>query len=322
MTSRQGRHGRSLLLSLVLLLTAGSAQAGFFSWLFPDKSYTRTQYPIILIGGFLAFDDLLGINYFYRIPEELRREGATVYTVNLSAFNGTVPRGEQLIRAMEELRAIHGHTRFNIIGHSGGGTTARYAAGMRPDLVASVTGVHSAHKGIGLIDWVQKTIPENSALGSIGGSLFNALGNAVTSLGGHARKDYPQHFWDMMQDYTTEKSLAFNQKFPQGVPTTNCGEGAYQVNGVRYYSWGGTGVYTNPLDILDYFFVISANFQPEANDGLVGRCNGHLGQVIRDNYFMNHVDAMNHLFGLHSLFTQDPISLYRQHANRLKNSGL
>jgi triacylglycerol lipase len=33
---------------------------------------------------------------------------------------------------------------------------------------------------------------------------------------------------------------------------------------------------------------------PEANDGLVGKCSSHLGTVIRDNYFHNHLDEVNH----------------------------
>ncbi|MNG20982.1 Lactonizing lipase precursor [compost metagenome] len=60
----------------------------------------------------------------------------------------------------------------------------------------------------------------------------------------------------------------------------------------------------------------------EANDGLVGRCSSHLGQVIRDNYRMNHLDEVNQTFGLTSLFETDPVTVYRQHANRLKNAGL
>ncbi len=57
-------------------------------------------------------------------------------------------------------------------------------------------------------------------------------------------------------------------------------------------------------------------------DGLVGRCSSHLGMVIRDNYRMNHLDEVNQVFGLTSLFETDPVSIYRQHANRLKNAGL
>ena len=62
------------------------------------------------------------------------------------------------------------------------------------------------------------------------------------------------------------------------------------MGGVRYFSWSGTGVLTNVLDISDAFLGITALFYGEANDGLVGRCSSHLGDVIRDNYFQNHLD--------------------------------
>ena len=60
----------------------------------------------------------------------------------------------------------------------------------------------------------------------------------------------------------------------------------------------------------------------EPNDGLVGRCSTHLGQVIRDDYYLNHIDETNLVFGLISPFGPKPQTLYRAHANRLKNAGL
>ena len=61
---------------------------------------------------------------------------------------------------------------------------------------------------------------------------------------------------------------------------------------------------------------------PEANDGLVGRCSSHLGTVVRDNYFQNHLDEVNQILGLVSIFETSPPTLFRDHANRLKNAGL
>ena len=58
------------------------------------------------------------------------------------------------------------------------------------------------------------------------------------------------------------------------------------------------------------------------NDGMVGRCASHFGKVIRDDYFMNHTDEVNLMFGLVSIFATDPKAVYRQHANRLKLAGL
>lgn len=319
----------TLLVTLLSLTALSTAQAGWFDWLFPPSTYTKTKHPIVMIGGFLAFDDILGIEYFYGIPNELRDDGATVYPVNLSAFNGTVTRGDQLIEHLLYLKGRYGHQKFNIVGHSGGATTARYVATMRPDLVASVTSVHGGNKGVEFADFVADVNEKlenggtvTTATRDLLAGLFNAFGAAVELVAGHSPSDYPQDALAMLEDYSTEKSLQFNQVSPEGVPTSACGEGAHSVNGVRYYSWGGTSVLTNVLDPLDYFFLISSQFYSEDNDGLIGRCSSHLGQVIRDNYSMNHVDAMNHLFGLRGLFAPSPASLYRQQANRLKNAGL
>ena len=37
---------------------------------------------------------------------------------------------------------------------------------------------------------------------------------------------------------------------------------------------------------------------------------------------MNHLDEVNQLFGLTSIFETSPVSVFRTHANRLKNAGL
>ncbi|TMU79380.1 lipase, partial [Bacillus sp. BHET2] len=47
------------------------------------------------------------------------------------------------------------------------------------------------------------------------------------------------------------------------------------------------------------------------------RLGRHLG-----DYRQNHLDEINHFVGLRDLFSVDPVTLYRQHANRLKQQGL
>jgi len=44
--------------------------------------------------------------------------------------------------------------------------------------------------------------------------------------------------------------------------------------------------------------------------------------VIRDDYAMNHLDEVNQTIGLTNLFETNPVTIYRQHANRLKGLGL
>ena len=44
--------------------------------------------------------------------------------------------------------------------------------------------------------------------------------------------------------------------------------------------------------------------------------------MIRDNYFQNHLDEVNQILGLVSIFESSPTSIFKSHANRLKNVGL
>ena len=284
----------------------------------PARGYTETDHPIVMIGGFLAFDDILGINYFYQIPGDLANDGAKVYPVNVSAFSSTFERGEQLISKLEELKATKGHSKFNLMGHSGGATTIRYVSGTRPDLVASVTSIHGSNKGVPIAD----IIADGSITQSVLGSILDVAGAAVEFLGGSSAAAFPQNGAGMLSDYRSDVTAVFNAEYSDGLPTSSCGEGAYSVNGIRYYSWGGTSTLTNALDILDPLFTITGLLTPGSNDGLITQCGSHLGNVIRDDYPHNHVDAMNQVFGLRGLSTPDPKQLYRQQANRMQNAGL
>ncbi|MEH6347280.1 MAG: triacylglycerol lipase [Bermanella sp.] len=306
-------------LTLIFVATFAMQSHAWFwdSWFKSD--YTETKYPIVLAHGLLGWDDILGIEYYYKIPAELRKDGAEVYTTQVSAVNSTEVRGEQLIVEVENILAVSGAQKVNLIGHSHGGPTIRYVASMRPELVASVTTIAGVNKGSRTADFLRQ-IPEGSPLEGVAFAMVEALGTVIDFLSGGG---YEQDAMGSISSLTTEGALAFNEQHPQGIPTTACGEGDYSVNGIRYYSWSGGSVVTNVLDISDALFVISTiPFGSENNDGLVGTCDSHLGQVIRDDYAMNHLDEVNLLFGLHHLFETDPITTFRNHANRLKNAGL
>lgn len=79
---------------------------------------------------------------------------------------------------------------------------------------------------------------------------------------------------------------------------------------------------TTGSDISDSLFSLTSFFYSEENDGLVGRCASHLGTVLRDDYFHNHLDEVNQFLGLVPLLESNPKSIFRAHANRLKNAGL
>ena len=287
----------------------------------PETGYTETKHPIVLAHGLFGFDSILGVDYWYKIPEALQKDGAKVYLTTVANSNLPEVRGEQLITEIERVLAISGAEKVNLIGHSHGGPTTRYVASVRPDLVASVSSISGVNKGTPvaqtLMEWNNGSTEFSWLLENLGNGLATVI-NALSS------GDYEQDILASIGSMTFEEAEVFNAQHPGGIPTTQCGEGDYVYNGVNYYSWAGEKPSTNPLDVTDLITVGSSLFFPkgERNDGLVGACASRLGMVIRDDFYMNHLDETNQLFGLHSLLDTDPVEVFRTHANRLKQAGL
>jgi triacylglycerol lipase len=311
---------RSILAAATLaaLLLASAPPARAFCIF--NCSFTKTKYPIVLAHGLGGFDELFGVyDYWFAIPNALDDGGATVFVTTVSQLNSTAARGEQLIDQIEQIVAITGKPKVNLIGHSHGGLDVRYVAAVRPDLVASVTSVGSPHKGAALADFLRANVQNGSFTEGVLSLFANSLGTVLGLLSGSSN---PQDAIAALDSLTTAGLATFNASYPQGVPSSACGNGASTVGGVRYYSWSGTGILTNALDVSDGAMALTSLVYPEANDGLVGRCSSHLGSVIRDNYFHNHLDEVNQVLGLVSIFESNPTTLFRNHANRLKNAGL
>ncbi|AUH50780.1 lipase [Chromobacterium sp. ATCC 53434] len=306
---------RSALLIAMLLLPVASALAS------TNGGYTQTRYPIVLVHGLFGFGQVLGVDYFYQVPAALKADGAQVFVAEVSATDSNEVRGEQLLQQVRQILAITGAQKVNLIGHSQGAPTARYVAGVRPDLVASVTTVGGVNKGSVVADIVRGVAPPGSVSETVAAAVAGAFVKVLAFFSGTS--NLPQQPIGALNSLTTAGSRAFNAKFPAGVPTSACGEGDYAANGVRYYSWTGAATTTNVLDPLTVpMGVLGLAFGSTPSDGLVAVCSAHLGQVIRDDYKMNHVNEINQSFGLVSLFEVSPVTLYRQQANRLKNAGL
>lgn len=313
-------HLKNKLLLSALCLFSSLSLASTSAGALDQTGYTHTKYPIVLVHGLFGFDTLAGVDYFYGIPQSLTKDGATVYVAQVSATNSTELRGEQLLEQVETLLAATGAEKVNLIGHSHGGPTVRYVASVRPDLVASATSIGGVNKGSAVADLVRNTIPQDSVTEALAVKLADGLVTLINLLSGGS--DLEQDALASLDALTIQGSLAFNQNYPEGIPKTECGEGDYEVNGVRYYSWTGASTFTNALDPTDAAMMVLGLAFDGPSDGLVGTCSAHLGKVIRDDYKMNHLDEINGLLGIHHLFETDPVTLYRQHANRLKLQGL
>ncbi|WP_053177912.1 esterase/lipase family protein [Pseudomonas kilonensis] len=290
-----------------------------------------TRYPLVLVPGMLGFIRLVLYPYWYGIVSALRRGGAVVVAVKVSPLHSSEVRGEQLLARIEEILRQTGAQKVNLIGHSQGSLTARYAAAKRPDLVASVTSVAGTNHGSELADYLQLHYPADSAKGRVLSAVLRLISALMSLLDtGYRGPKLPVDVHASHASLTTAGVEVFNQRYPQGLPVTWGGNGPEEVNGVRYYSWSGTlqpGKTDKGRNLFDgtnrSCRLFARTFVREAGqcDGMVGRYSSHLGTVIGDDYPLDHFDIVNQSLGLVGKGA-DPIRLFVEHAERLKAAGL
>lgn len=290
-----------------------------------------TRYPLVLVPGMLGFVRLLVYPYWYAIIPALRRGGASVFAVQVSPLNASEVRGEQLLERIAQIRRQTGADKVNLLGHSQGALTARYAAAKRPDWVASVTSVAGPNHGSELADYLARKYPAQSLRGR---ALHLGLCAIARLMGwletGDRGRGWPMDLHAAHQSLTCEGVALFNRQYPQGLPSTWGGQGPEEVAGVRYYSWSGTlqpGLTDRGRNLFDATNrscrLFARTFEREAGhcDGMVGRYSSHLGTVIGDDYPLDHFDIVNQSIGLVGKGAE-PIRLFTEHARRLKAAGL
>ncbi|MEK8081441.1 esterase/lipase family protein [Pseudomonas sp. XK-1] len=289
------------------------------------------RYPLVLVPGLLGFISLLGYPYWYGIVTALRRIGAKVFPVLVSSVHSTEVRGEQLLLRIADVLKETGAEKVHLIGHSQGALTARYAAALKPEWVASVTSVAGPNHGSELADFLKRKAPHGSWRERLLSSLLRGVARCMAWLErGYKGEPLPMDVAAAQQSLTSDGVAAFNAQYPQGLPEVWGGEGAAEVNGVRYYSWSGTiqpGITDKGGNRFDGPNVacrmFAKTFQREVGqcDGMVGRYSSHLGTVIGDQYPMDHFDIINQTFGLVGKGAE-PVKLFVEHAQRLQAAGL
>ncbi len=329
---------------LVIMITSTSA------WCMgskPERPYCETDYPIILVPGVVGFDSLIGmVDYFYGVADSLEKDGAVVYAAALTGWAGTEERGDQLIAFIDTVKASHPeYTKFNVIAHSHGSTTSRYAMKNRPELFASLTTIAGPHQGTPVADYANEEISDDlKTVGYAGIELLT--GDFIALISGHKELIGTQDIAACIEHFTKDGMESFNNEYPcAGVPAGatkgSYGDDADTINGsfygdglgnpdggIRYYSWtgnAGTGSVTS-LDLLDAVMGITNLFIREYGytgdaDAFIPVASSHFGEVINDTYHWNHVDEINHTLGVIDPFAANPVSVFRQHANRLQKAG-
>lgn len=308
-------------------LPLGQAQASVFS-LFgtaASSAYAQTKYPIVLVHGLAGTSKYFGVvDYWWQIPSDLRANGATVYVADVAAFNSDEQRGEELLKQISSVLAATGASKVNLISHSQGGTTSRYAAAVKPQWIASVTTIATPHAGTPVADTVNLA-PQ--ALKDLLADGTSVLGQLLSLFVGNPQ---PQDPLAALSGLTTAGAASFNRLYPSAGVPANC-----SVNGAAsevrsgntqlLYSWTGNSAGTNVLDVTDPVMVLGSVIIKTAgggaNDGLVPVCSARFGREL-GVYGWNHLDEVNQLFGLRGLFSADPVVTIRTQANRLKTAGL
>lgn len=301
--------------------------------LFPDASERLgPPYPVVLAHGFFGFDDFAGldfIQYYYGVKAHLEELGEPdVFTPAVDPFNNSTVRGLALLARIEAILQATGHARVNIVAHSQGGLDARFAAHMRPDLIASITTVATPHHGTQIAD-IALGLIDNDSLGNIIDGLTKLIGAALWDELGQETSVV-----ESLRQLSTPAMDAFNAQF------TDSPDVAYFSIAARSDHHFGTvdcavdnspefiarwRQQTDPIDPLLAVTeaVLDANLGPGiANDGLVrvrdSRWGTFLGCIPAD-----HLDEVGHLFGdLPGLFNRfDHLVFYGQLVAWLRAQG-
>lgn len=126
-----------------------------------SEEICKTKYPILMVHG-VFFRDFTHFNYWGRIPEELKKNGATIFYGEHNSASSVKDSAEQLVKRIEDIKKETGCEKVNVIAHSKGGLDMRYAISMLgiKDSVASLTTINTPHRGCEFADYLLSKIPE------------------------------------------------------------------------------------------------------------------------------------------------------------------
>lgn len=190
-----------------------------------------TKYPILLVHGVFFRDSSL-LNYWGRIPEELKRNGAQIYYGEQQSAVSVKESAAELARRIENIVTETGCEKVNIIAHSKGGLDSRYAISLlgADKYVASLTTINTPHRGCLFADYLIDKAPQKvkNAIEHTYNQAFSKLGDqspdfmsAVTNLTNSFCTDFNKHVPDvpgvMYQSVGTKSAKARSGRFPLNV---------------------------------------------------------------------------------------------------------
>ena len=120
----------------------------------------RTKYPLLMVHG-VFFRDFKYFNYWGRVPEELEKNGATIFYGNHQSAASVENSAKELAERIRGIVEETGCGKLNIIAHSKGGLDIKTAIAQEKvaDLVASVTTVNTPHRGCEFAEYLMGKAP-------------------------------------------------------------------------------------------------------------------------------------------------------------------
>lgn len=168
-----------------------------------SEKICKTKYPILLVHG-VFFRDYAYFNYWGRIPEELIKNGATIFYGNHQSAASIKDSGKELANRIKEILKETGCGKVNIIAHSKGGLDSRYTIsklGM-DKYVASLTTINSPHRGCEFADYL---------LGKINTSIIDTIADKYNNTLKHFGDTNPD-FKSAVYDLTRDSAVKMNRE--------------------------------------------------------------------------------------------------------------
>ena len=219
----------------------------------------RTRYPLLLVHG-VFFRDFEHLNYWGRIPEELKKNGAEIYYGEHNSASPVAGSARELEKRILDIVRETGCGKVNIIAHSKGGLDARAAIALTEagPYVASLTTINTPHRGCEFADYLLSEIP---AAGQQ--AVADTYNKAAARLG-----DHDPDFLSAVKDLTAGKCRERN--------------GVIKDSPDVYYQSVGSvlrGASSGQFP-LNYTYHLVKYFDGE-NDGLVGAGSFKWGESFR-----------------------------------------
>ncbi len=268
-----------------------------------SKPQTATKYPIVLLHGFLGWDQVFFLDYFYHIRRALEADGFVVYTPQVNPVASIETRAKQLAPLFDRIFQETGAEKINLIAHSMGGLDARYLITHGyGDRIASLTTIGTPHHGTPVPDLVFNVLGTRSPLFKA----FEFLAAGFLGKGAYKPSDLSlrENLWNLSREYIQNYFNVYYHDNPE----------------IYYQSFAGvTGFQTGDLTDLLLLPFVPAFKLGERSDGLVPMESAKWGR-FRGLVSADHVNLVGQLFGKTS-YRFDHVKFYKKIAYELVDLG-